>query len=44
MKCDECGGEVKPKDCELANLSRVIDGKEYSFCCFHCSKEHEDKE
>ncbi|MFQ5974749.1 MAG: transcriptional regulator [Candidatus Hydrothermarchaeales archaeon] len=44
MKCEECGGDVSTvEDCELAKLKRVIDGNEYSFCCYHCAKSFEEK-
>ncbi len=43
MKCEECGGEAAVEDCEFANLKKVIDGKEYSFCCYTCVKSFEEK-
>ncbi|MFQ6136905.1 MAG: hypothetical protein ACE5PM_06965 [Candidatus Hydrothermarchaeales archaeon] len=38
MKCDACGVEIPVEECEFAQLKKVINGKEYYFCCYSCEK------
>lgn len=40
--CNTCGMKMTGQDkCDFAAVTKVIDGKEYVFCCSHCA---EDKE
>jgi len=41
MKCDLCNLEISGEKCVFAVYKRVIDGKEYYFCCEHHADEFE---
>ncbi len=36
MKCSKCDLEVE--ECVFATYKKVIDGKEYVFCCAKCAE------
>lgn len=38
VKCEMCNVEVPADKCVFATHKRVIDGKEYIFCCVHCAE------
>jgi YHS domain-containing protein len=46
VRCGDCGVELDEEKCVFANEKRVIDGKEYVFCCKSCAdtyeKEHQE--
>lgn len=37
VKCEMCNAEIPADKCVFATHKRVIDGKEYIFCCIHCA-------
>jgi hypothetical protein len=39
VKCECCDLEIQ-ETCELANFSRVIDGKTHTFCCRTCADQY----
>jgi YHS domain-containing protein len=43
IKCELCEIEIKEDKCIFAICKRVIDGKEYTFCCPRCADEFERK-
>jgi YHS domain-containing protein len=38
VKCEMCNAEVPVDKCVFASHRRVIDGKEYIFCCVRCAE------
>jgi len=43
VKCETCNVEVPADRCVFATHRRVIDGKEYVFCCVRCAEAFEKK-
>ncbi len=43
VKCDMCNVEVPADRCVFATHKRVIDGKEYIFCCVRCAEAFEKR-
>jgi len=43
VKCDMCNVEVPADRCVFATHRRVIDGKEYIFCCVRCAEAFEKR-
>jgi len=44
IKCELCNVEIcEPEKCTFAITKRIIDGKEYYFCCEAHAKEFEKK-
>ncbi len=42
--CSECGMKIASGDkCDFAVVKKVIEGKEYTFCCAHCAEEAESE-
>ncbi len=44
MDCELCGKEISPEDCLFAMHKKVIDDKEYVFCCSICLESFKKKE
>jgi hypothetical protein len=42
-KCECCGSEISPQQCQLAAYTTTIDGKEVSFCCVKCADKTTNK-
>ena len=42
VKCEVCEAEVSVEHCEFATHKRIIDGKEYVYCCIKCQHKNED--
>jgi hypothetical protein len=40
IKCEVCNAEVAEEGCEFATHKRIIDGKEYVYCCIKCQQKH----
>jgi len=38
VKCEMCNAEVPADRCVFATYRKVIDGKEYIFCCVRCAE------
>jgi len=38
VKCEMCNAEIPADKCVLATYKRVIEGKEYFFCCVRCAE------
>jgi len=43
IKCEICDAEIPGDKCVFATHTRVIDGKEYVFCCVRCAETFEKK-
>jgi len=43
VQCRMCKTVISEKDCAFASYRKVIDGKEYVFCCERCSEDFEKK-
>jgi YHS domain-containing protein len=43
IKCEMCDAEIPGDTCVFATHTRVIDGKEYVFCCVRCAEAFEKK-
>ena len=43
VRCEHCKMEIPQEKCELAAYKRVIDGKEYLFCCANCFQKYEQR-
>ena len=43
VKCEMCKAEIPADKCVFATHKRVIDGKEYVFCCIRCAEDFEKK-
>ena len=43
VKCEMCNAEITADKCVFATHKRVIDGKEYAFCCVHCAEAFEKR-
>jgi len=41
VKCEMCNEEIPADRCVFATHKRVIDGKEYIFCCVRCAETFE---
>ena len=41
IKCESCDAEVPAEHCEFATHKRIINGKEYVFCCVRCAESFE---
>ncbi|MFQ6050980.1 MAG: TRASH domain-containing protein [Candidatus Hydrothermarchaeota archaeon] len=44
MACEFCSKEILPEDCLFALHKKIIDDKEYVFCCSICLEAFEKKE
>ena len=40
IRCEICKAKIPQEKCELAVHHRVIDGKEYTFCCEKCAQQY----
>lgn len=40
VKCEFCKAEVPMEACKLAAHRKVIEGKEYVFCCAKCAQRY----
>lgn len=38
VKCEMCDAEIPAEKCVFATYKKVIDGKEYVFCCLRCQQ------
>jgi len=38
-----CDAEIPVDKCVFATYKKVIDGKEYTFCCAHCAEVFEKR-
>ena len=43
VKCKMCKARVPSDTCVFAIHKRVIEGKEYIFCCIRCAEDFEKK-
>jgi len=43
VKCEMCKAEIPAGGCVFATYRKVIEGKEYVFCCACCAKRFEKK-
>lgn len=43
VQCVQCNMEIADDRCQFAVYTRVIDGKEYVFCCEKCAEQYEKK-
>ena len=43
VKCEMCNAEIPAGKCVFAVHKRVIDEKEYVFCCVRCAETFEKK-
>lgn len=43
VKCSYCRADVAAEACKLAAHRRVIDGKQYVFCCANCADRFDKK-
>jgi hypothetical protein len=43
IKCEMCNAEIPGDRCVFATHTKVIDGKEYVFCCVRCAEAIEKK-
>lgn len=43
VKCEMCNAEVSADKCVFATRKRVIDGKEYIYCCICMQQKNESK-
>ena len=43
VRCEFCKSEIPSETCRLAAYSKIIDGKQYLFCCEQCVKRYEKK-
>jgi len=41
--CSNCGMKIDKDVCDFAVVRKVIEGKEYVFCCRHCAEEVEKR-
>ncbi len=42
--CNTCGMKIPGKDsCDFATIKKMVEGKEYVFCCPHCAEDIEEK-
>ncbi|MFQ6064532.1 MAG: transcriptional regulator [Candidatus Bathyarchaeia archaeon] len=44
IKCEMCNARIPTDSCVFATYEKVIDGKEYVFCCAHCAEAFERSE
>jgi len=44
VKCETCNAKIPTDKCVFAIHKRVIDGKEYIFCCIRCAEAFKRKE
>jgi YHS domain-containing protein len=44
VKCEFCRVKLPEKVCELSAYRRVIDGREYFFCCQKCAERYQQKQ
>jgi len=38
VKCANCEAEISVDKCVFATYTKIIDGKEYVFCCVKCQQ------
>ena len=38
IKCEKCEAEIPVEKCVFATYTKIIDGKEYVFCCLRCQQ------
>ena len=43
VKCEMCNAEIPADRCVFATQTKVVDGKEYVFCCVRCAEAFEKK-
>jgi YHS domain-containing protein len=43
IKCELCEMEIPADKCVFATCKKVIDGKEYVFCCLRCQQKFLEK-
>jgi len=41
IRCEFCKGDIPLELCKIAAVSRVIDGKKYTFCCEVCAQRYQ---
>jgi YHS domain-containing protein len=40
VQCEFCKAEIQQEACKLASHRKVIEGKEYVFCCAKCAERY----
>jgi len=40
VKCEMCNAEVPAEKCVFTTHKKVVDGKEYIFCCISMQRKH----
>jgi YHS domain-containing protein len=43
VRCGYCKAEIPEETCKLASHRRIIDGREYLFCCAKCAERFLEK-
>jgi YHS domain-containing protein len=43
IHCEFCRVKIPEKVCELSTYRKVVDGKEYFFCCRKCAERYQQK-
>jgi YHS domain-containing protein len=43
VRCDFCKSKIPAETCKLAAYSKVIDGKQFMFCCQQCAKQYQKR-
>lgn len=43
IRCELCKIEIPSEICELAAYRKVVDGREYVFCCQKCAERYQQK-
>jgi YHS domain-containing protein len=43
VRCEFCKSQIPSETCKLAAHSKVIDGKQYLFCCEQCAERYNEK-
>jgi len=43
VRCDFCKSEIPAEACKFATHGKIIDGKQFVFCCQQCAKRYENE-